>query len=206
MFPGALGKETRQPQHSWHRGLGSETEPSAPPGPRGCCGGRCRQFGSNEPLPPAGIEAGGSRPPALASLRFPEGERRLRASPSRARSPVTDAAAQWGGARGPWARRLRPREGKPPPPLAVDPPRAGVSRQPITGGRGRQAARGQFPRDLTRVSFLSADCSSRLSEHLCRPSSSRRSLAPSCRAVRRVLDFPRITSGSLSPTCPLRSP
>ena len=40
------------------------------PGLLGCRGGPRRQFGSNELLPPAGVGAGGSRPPALASLGF----------------------------------------------------------------------------------------------------------------------------------------
>lgn len=72
MFPGALGTETR-PQHFGHRCLVSYTAPSGAPGLLGCRGGPRRQFGSNELLPPAGVGAGGSRPPALASLGFLRG-------------------------------------------------------------------------------------------------------------------------------------
>lgn len=59
---GLWGQRRRSRQHFGHLWLVPETTPSGAPGLRGCGGDPRRQFGSNEPLPPAWVWAGGSRP------------------------------------------------------------------------------------------------------------------------------------------------
>ena len=99
-FPGALGTETLQPQHFGHLWLGPETAPSGAPGLRGCGGDPRRQFGSNEPLPPARVGAGGSRP--RLSLR--SGSRREDSPQGFARPCAVALDGRGGGAR--WSARL----------------------------------------------------------------------------------------------------
>ncbi|XP_036083907.1 uncharacterized protein LOC118608686 isoform X2 [Rousettus aegyptiacus] len=78
MFPGALGTETRRPLHLRHRRLVSETVPSGAPGWQSGDGDQLRPFGSNAASPARRVRGGGpgwgwGRPPALPSLRCPEG-------------------------------------------------------------------------------------------------------------------------------------
>ncbi|CAI9158625.1 unnamed protein product [Rangifer tarandus platyrhynchus] len=84
---------------------------------------------------------------------------RLRASPARA-VVSTKAAAEPGGSRGWWARRLRPRKGRPPPSAAVSRPGTRVSVATKGAARGGTLPEGSS-RGIWRrfLSFRSCSCS-----------------------------------------------